>query len=361
MKSNRLIGLICIVAIGYFASSIIIPFVLSLILFFLLDPFVIWAEKKGVPRAVNAPLVVITSMGLITLAGWLSYNAAVQITAEIPKYSEKIKYAAEVIEKASEKLTSNTSEMVPHHSKNNDIQRVEVVQGYSSWTKYFITGMNSIFGLVNAFFIIPLFSYMFLIEKENTLKRLGSIIKSRRQLEWTLKEIGEIITGFFVWNFLIGLLSTVAFYLTFSAIGLDNRVALSLGAGFLNLVPLIGSIAAMIFPLAQALLQFSSVGPFVVVAGGTLIIHFVIGNLILPKAIGPRIDLNVLAASAGLMFWGWLWGPLGLFLGIPLTAIVKTLLATRDETRSFAVLLSEGHVTHSPIILETSPSKLIEA
>jgi predicted PurR-regulated permease PerM len=129
-------------------------------------------------------------------------------------------------------------------------------------------------------------------------------------------------------------------WLVFAGLGLRNAVGLGLITGLLTLIPLIGLPAALIFPTAQGLLQFDRVLPFFLLAASMTALHLLTANYVIPRAIGGRVKINATAATAGLLFWGWLWGVTGFVLAVPLTALLKVLLESNKETEAYAGLVA---------------------
>jgi AI-2 transport protein TqsA len=108
-----------------------------------------------------------------------------------------------------------------------------------------------------------------------------------------------------------------------------------------NYVPNIGSIIAAIPPLIQALL-FNGFADAAVVAAGYILINLIIGNMLEPRIMGRGLGLSTLVVFLSLIFWGWLMGPVGMLLSVPLTIIARITLETMDGGRKVAMLLGDG-------------------
>jgi predicted PurR-regulated permease PerM len=118
-----------------------------------------------------------------------------------------------------------------------------------------------------------------------------------------------------------------------------NAGAWAIVAGLLNTIPFLGSaVAAVVFFLA-ALLQFDSVGAAVIVPGVFILITSVEGMLVTPWLLGRTVRMNNVAVFAGLLFWGWLWGPWGLALSFPMMAVIKTVVDRVDPLRPVGEIL----------------------
>jgi predicted PurR-regulated permease PerM len=131
-----------------------------------------------------------------------------------------------------------------------------------------------------------------------------------------------------------------AIALTF-ALGIDFPLLWGLLAFLFNFVPNIGSVIAAVPPVLLALIQKDLVTAALVGAGYGAI-NLVLGNLIEPKLMGDRLGLSTLVVFVSLIFWGWVWGPLGMLLSVPLTVMVKILLEHAGDLRPLAILLGPG-------------------
>lgn len=125
-------------------------------------------------------------------------------------------------------------------------------------------------------------------------------------------------------------------------LGLDFPVLLGLIGFVLNYVPTIGSILAVIPALFLSFVQFGSFGHSVLVLGGYLFINMVFGNLIEPSLMGRRLGLSTLVVILSLIFWAWVWGPIGALLAVPLTMVVRIMLENTEDLRWVAVLLDKS-------------------
>ena len=124
-------------------------------------------------------------------------------------------------------------------------------------------------------------------------------------------------------------------------LGLDFPVLLGLIGFVLNYVPTIGSILAVIPALFLSLVQFGSFGHSVLVLGGYLFINMVFGNIIEPNLMGRRLGLSTLVVIVSLIFWAWIWGPIGALLAVPLTMVIRIMLENTEDLRWVAVLLDK--------------------
>ncbi|MCP4448025.1 MAG: AI-2E family transporter [Myxococcales bacterium] len=123
-----------------------------------------------------------------------------------------------------------------------------------------------------------------------------------------------------------------------AAVGVDFPLLWGLIAFLFNFIPNIGSVIAAIPPVLLALVQFGLTSALIV-AAGYFAINMVMGNIVEPKVMGRRLGLSTLVVFLSLVFWNWVWGPVGMVLSVPLTVIVKIILEHSCEFRGIAIML----------------------
>ncbi|HUF26847.1 MAG TPA: AI-2E family transporter, partial [Gemmatimonadaceae bacterium] len=138
-------------------------------------------------------------------------------------------------------------------------------------------------------------------------------------------------------------------------LGIDFPLLWGLVAFLFNYIPAIGSVVAAIPAIMLALVQFGF-SHAIIVATGYLAVNVGIGNLLEPNLMGRRLGLSALVVVLSLIFWGFVLGPVGMFLSVPLTVMVKIMLENTDEFRWVAVLLDSGRDARAP----TRPEKIEE-
>lgn len=137
--------------------------------------------------------------------------------------------------------------------------------------------------------------------------------------------------------------------------GLDFPILLGVTAFLLNYVPTVGSIVAAIPAVVLSLLLDGSLGHLVAVAAGYVFVNTLIGNIVEPNLMGRSLGISTLAVVLSLLFWGWVWGPLGALLSVPLTAVVKIWLENTPDLNWAAILLGKGAYPPESTPIELPP------
>ena len=157
----------------------------------------------------------------------------------------------------------------------------------------------------------------------------------------SLERIAEMVRGFVVGNFVLGLLLASASSLIFWKMGLPYPLLTGPLSGFFSLVPYIGLPLALAPPLLVSLMVFEGVSSYVLLAAIVMLMHILALNLLYPKLVGSRVHLNPLVVTVALMFWGFLWDAAGLVLAIPLTAGIKAVCDNVESLRVYGKFLGD--------------------
>jgi Predicted permease len=163
--------------------------------------------------------------------------------------------------------------------------------------------------------------------REKLYTAFKALAGDRLDVDALLEKVKALVLGYTVGNIVIGAALSAVSIMVFWKVGLTPAVTLGVVSGLLNLIPFVGMALAVAVPVVAGLVQFHSTVPFLVVIGVVSALHLVAANLLLP--VGSRLDVGPVAATIGLLFWGWLWGIPGILLAVPLTAVLK-LLADAD-------------------------------
>jgi predicted PurR-regulated permease PerM len=154
----------------------------------------------------------------------------------------------------------------------------------------------------------------------------------RTQIKETLEDLRDVLRDYLVGMTLVTLLVIAASSLFFWILDLDYPILTGIASGLLNMVPYIGAVLAWLPGFMIALAKWRTIGNFVGMAGVLTAIHVIALNFVAPQVVGRRVRLNAVAITISLLFWGWVWGGMGLLLAIPITAALRVVC---DHTESW--------------------------
>jgi predicted PurR-regulated permease PerM len=336
------LAVLVLLAESYFAGAVLIPLVISLFLALLLDPLVVRAQRLGVPRPLGACVVVLGFFVVTTAAGWACARPFSRLLQDLPLYSLRIRSATSAVERQTRRMQKSAESVEGARTlADPEIPRVQVVEGDEKWTSILWRGVGSIFELAGIAVFIPFLVVFALCEKDLLSRAAAAVLGPECDLAAVAAETARMSRAYFVGNLALGLALAFVQWLLFALLGLENAVGLGLLTGFITTIPIVGLPGALLLPAAQCLLQFHQPLPLVVLIAALTALHFLAASLIGPRVIGARVKMNATAATAALLFWGWLWGIAGFLLAVPLTALIKILLESTEDTLPLSRLLAD--------------------
>jgi predicted PurR-regulated permease PerM len=174
---------------------------------------------------------------------------------------------------------------------------------------------------------LPFLVFFMLAAKRRIWKATIDLFPEEHQerVRGALDEVSLMLRSFVAGNALIALILMLVSWAFFLMVHLNYPFLSGCVSGLFNLVPYLGAILAWIPPFLIGLAQWNTIGPYLGVAAGLTFLHILGLNVLMPAIVGRRVHLNALAVTAALLFWGWLWGAIGLILAIPITATVKVI------------------------------------
>ena len=302
-------------------APVMIPFVLALFISMGLAMCVDWLVRRlSVPRGLALPVTLVIGVGALVGLGALVSASVAQLAESAPRYAEQL---GQLIDRATALLPADLAQLAGDRTAAFREIPVAAVGGLLASTT------NAVLNLLSKSLLVLIF-VIFLLLGGSGSDRQGTFGEIRRSVESYLlsKVVISAATGLFV-----GITLLV----------LDIPLALAFGvlAFLLNFIPNVGSLIATLLPLPVVI-----VSPDVssgAAAAAILIpaaIQGIMGNAIEPKFMGDSLDLHPIAILISLIFWGMLWGIVGMLLATPITAILKLFLAKFDGSRPVAELLA---------------------
>jgi predicted PurR-regulated permease PerM len=309
------------------AEPIITPMLLSLFIVAISAPSYFWLLRYKVPAVVALIIVlavlIVVGFGLSGLVG----GSLDGFSQKLPFYQQRLGQVNGELIGFLAKLGLNVDSEI--YKKLFDLGAVMV---------FFGTVLNSFVGaLANAFFILLVVAFLLL-----ELKSLaGKVRRISADSEKTLKNLNDFsstLNRYFVIKVIVSFFTGLTVTIMLSLFGIDYPLLWGVLAFLLNFIPNIGSFIAAIPAILMALIQFGflTAGWVTIIY---LIINSIVGNVIEPRLLGRSLGLSSFIVFVSLVFWGWLLGPVGMFLSVPLTITLKIALENSERTEHIAVLL----------------------
>jgi len=319
---------VVVVLAGLKASqTLIIPFLLALFLAIICAPAVSWLTRKRVPVGVAVLIVVIVLLAVFSGFGAIVGSSVNEFAAFAAQYQVRF-----------DGLIASATEWFEAH--DIDPQSLDVLTMLQPGKLINMLGgvlKNLAAVLSNLFLIILTMIFMLLeaatlpIKMRAAVRRGGVDIENLGQIVGQIQRYLGIKTATsLATGLLVGVWTAV--------IGLEFAVVWGLLAFLLNYIPSIGSIVAAVPAVLLGLVQ-GGIGYALLVAAGYVVVNVSIGNFIEPYLLGLTLGLSTLVVFLSLVFWGWMWGSIGMLLSVPLTMIIKILFENTDDLKWVAVML----------------------
>jgi predicted PurR-regulated permease PerM len=311
------------------ASDILVPFLIAVAIAIILSPLFTYLESRRIPKVVSMVVAIfLTLLPIILLGGYVAEEAR-----EFAGNYEAIK--VDFLQGIDRFIGS-----MQHYGIDIDKEKINAILQQSNLAailKKLITQANNQFS--NLFLIFFMVAFM-LMESESFYGKMIQITKEYKADSRILIELLEKIKSYFIIKVKTSLVTSLWVLVVLWFYDIHYFFLWAVLAFFLNFIPVIGSILAAIPAVALALLDFG-LAKALWIAGWYLVINMVIGNILEPRIMGKGLGLSALVIFLSMTFWGWLFGPTGMILSVPLTMLLQYLFGRYRETQWIALLLSD--------------------
>lgn len=345
------VGMFALVYMLYIARGIVVPIILSIIISIVLHPVVCFFVKIRVNRVLAIIFTLILAVLLIAAIGSFFFAQASRFGESWPKLVEK--------------LTETLNEGVAWASGYFDISSQKIIDWFTKTKSELLDSGTSSVGNTLAtlgsgvvlVFLIPVYVFMFLFYEPLILEFLQRLFgKSNRS------QVGGIITEVktLIQSYLTGLLIEAGIMATLNSaalliLGIEYAILLGIIGALLNVIPYVGGLVSVALPMIVAFLTKSSAWYVVYVLAAYYFIQLVDNNYIVPKIVASKVKINALVSIIVVLAFGALWGIPGMFLSIPLTAIVKLIFDHIEPMKPWGFLL--GDTMPDPLIYKIKKKK----
>jgi predicted PurR-regulated permease PerM len=335
------VAAIAVVGLIYLLKVVLVTVLTAMLLAFALEPIVHQLGRIRVPRPAGALFAVLLLIAVSAGLTHFFYSRAVDFATELPKYSSKIRGTISGLRAQTSKIEESTRSVIASPKLNNRPVPVEI-QESPGLSHIISAGSGTLGDLLLAISFVPFLVYFMLTWKDHVHVNTVHLFPKEHRLvaHRTVARISEMIRSFITGNLIIGLANALISGVVFWRLGIPYFYFLGAISGFISLIPYLGVVLALLPPLAAGIGILDKTGVltvFVTVIG----MHIVTTNVIFPKVVGKRLQLNPLAVSLALLFWAWIWGAMGLILAVPLVGMAKIICDYIDSLRGFGAWLGD--------------------
>jgi predicted PurR-regulated permease PerM len=309
------------------AQEILVPFLLAGFIAIIAAPALFALKARGLPTPISLLLVILAIVAAGTIISLLIGGSVDDFYAQLPHYQERLNQQL----RGMLEWLAGMGISIPREAVFTMVDPGKAMQMAAK-------GLSSLGGLLTNALLILLTVIFILLEASGFPAKLRRILPDPASGFEQLGRIADNIKRYMAIKTGTSLLTGLAVGVWLWIAGVDFPVLWGVLAFLLNYVPNIGSILAAVPAVLLALIQLGTGGALWTLIG-YLVINTVVGNVIEPRFMGRGLGLSTLVVFLSLVLWGWVLGPVGMFLSVPLTMMVKIILDGREETRWIAILL----------------------
>lgn len=318
----------------HFISDAFLTFVAALFLANIFMPLVEKLRKKKVPTVFSILLVLVAVGAVLAGVVVIVITTVGSISEIVPKYQARWDHV----------FLPKVSEVAGHIS--GDLEQEVTDFNFSSIIKpaQIAAALSSVTALIGSSVLILLFMLFILASHGQFRKKIDHAFppSGSFHLKKILEDIETRVRTYLVTTLLINTLAGVAMTVVLLIFGVDLALLWGMLTFLLMFIPSIGSIFAISMPLLVAFLQFDSIGTPVILAVIVIVSQVLIGSYLAPRVMGSTLNLSPLLILVSIIFWGWVWGPLGMILAVPITSAITIIFEHIPVLHPLAVLMSSG-------------------
>ncbi|PKN75195.1 MAG: AI-2E family transporter [Candidatus Cloacimonetes bacterium HGW-Cloacimonetes-2] len=322
-------------------ATVFIPLLFAVFISFVFAPMRTWLAKRKVPLWINIGLMVLVILVVFALVGGLVYAAVVGFIQQMPKYQAKMVESFNSLEASLSQLSAQLDiafAKIPNFDSSQLFRSTDL-----SVTKLLTGTMGSFMSFGSTAFltaIILLFMVTGAGKLEQRLKNVMNEEENRQTLD-TILRIEAQIQRYFANKSLISLMTAVVGMIVLWIFGVDFVIVAGLLIFTMNFIPNIGSIIATAFPLLVCLLQYGFDFRVVAVAALLMGSEMFFSNYLEPKYMGQKLNLNPIVILVSLVFWGYVWGIVGMIFAVPIMSSLNIILKQMDERSLISAIISD--------------------
>jgi len=346
-KTSAALNLIAVIALIFVlraGSFIFVPFVVALFLWVL-----IWMLDTAIEREVvdrfKLPRFVLrfSSLFSIVLIGWIAWLVISAFTSQVPAISTAFLAYRETLPATTERIKEFIGiDILPFADS--------VLPSEAGVKRIFSLMLHSSAGIVQFVGMVAIFLLFMLMERVSLEKKLpiifGSAVKMKTDAGRLLQKILSKVRAYMLLKSLISMTTATLSYLLMLYVGLEFAGVWAILIGVMNFVPTLGVIISSVVPIVFSTLQFGGEpAPILTMIIGIAVIQATFGQFIEPLVMSKNVNISPLVQIVSMVVWGWIWGPVGMFLCIPIMIILSIVLYNIPSTKRIAILISEDGET----------------
>jgi AI-2 transport protein TqsA len=325
-------GILAVAMVFHFLSDAFLPFITALLLANIFTPMVEFFRKRRVPMALNILLVLVMIGGFLFLVGLFLNTTFASILEVMPKYQQK--WDDVLLPKISSVLRNIVPEMrhgAAGYKLSSGINPAQLS-----------TALFSVTSFLSGFALILLFVVFILASNGQLRKKMAKAfpISGSVTLGEIVDNIDHNVRKYLLTTLVANALAGAVMWLELWLFGVDLALMWSVLTFLLMFIPSLGAIFAIAITIAVAFVQFDSQAKPLVLSLIIIVSQLVMGSVLLPRILGKTLNLSPLLLLVSSIFWGWVWGLMGMILAVPITSSLAIIFENIPALRPLAILMS---------------------
>jgi len=355
--SLAVLAVLAVVFALHWARAVFIPLMLGVMISYALSAPVNLMQKWHIPRAIGAAVLLLAIVGGVGSAIYSLSDDAGELIETLPDAAHKLRLellkkpgssegTMEKMQRAATQLEQAASESgAPAPAAPSGVTRVQVETPKLNVKDYLWMGTKGAIGFSGQLSMVLFLAYFIMVSGDMFRRKMvriaGPTLSKKKVTLRVLDEITGQIQRYLLVQVFTSVLVGVTTWLAFLWIGLEHAAIWGIAAGIFNTIPYLGPIIVTGGTSLVAFLQFGTFSMAFLVAGISLLITSLEGNLLTPWLTGRASRMSPLVVFIAVLFWGWLWGVWGLLLGVPIIMIIKAICDRVEDLKPVGELLGD--------------------
>ncbi len=335
-----LLGVLTLFAIGVVLrelQSVLLPFVIAVFLSLIFKPVVLVLTRRRVPMAVALVVVAVLIAGLLFGVSMIITASVESFIATLPRYQSRL-------DGLITSLAGTAVALITQLGYRPEDLRITDAISASSITAAVGASLGTILGLLSDLFMVLLFMIFILAGSGQLSRKIEGAFEDEhaRSMASIIAAIDEKVRQYLVTKTLVSAGTGALCSLILWIVGVDFPLLWGFITFLFNYIPNFGSLLSVVFPVILALVQFDSPTPALVALVLLVVMQNLMGNILEPRLMAFSLNLSPVLVLVSLIFWGWLWGVVGMILAVPIMSMIKIVFEHIDALKPVAALMSSG-------------------
>ncbi len=344
-RSIELLGLMALVALLVYAQDIIMPLMMAFFISLMLMPMFRWFKNRGIPEALSVFLCIVTFIIIIASIVFL-------LSWQISTFFKDMSSIQENLSTHWKNIT-DWIESKTHYSYSQQLEvlRTQGAKLGENVSKYLQTAFTSLSGILLFVGLIPIYLFLIIFYR-NLLVRFVFMWFNETdhpKVETTVRET-EVMVKYYLLGLLIQIsYLTILLSLIMYFFGIKHALLIGITFAILNLIPYLGALVGNLIAVILTLTSSQELWQVWAVLGTIAFVQFLDNNILMPRIVGSKVKVNALASIVGIIIGGQIAGVSGMFLSIPVMALLKIIFDKSEGFQKWGVILGEARPRLSPM------------